>query len=203
MDNELSHFAWDWEVPQDTKLSVWKTRTVPGQTILFFPYSLFSQNPWMTPQCLWCENPNYLSKIPDFTGYGPCLVFLVLLLFFFFFWLVLTSGKILQQTSFVSWLFHMSMLFLQPGMPSSFSSSGEGISREKSTSDSLIMLRRLTSLIMLKPLTVWITANRGKFLEMVIPDHLTASWETFMHVKKHQFKSDMDSNQTGSKLGKE
>ena len=66
----------------------------------------------------------------------------------------------------------MSMLFLQPGIPFSFSSSGEGISREKST-DSLIMLKPLTSLIMLKPLTVWITANRGKFLEVVIPDHLT------------------------------
>ena len=28
-------------------------------------------------------------------------------------------------------------------------------------------------LIMLKPLTVWITTNCGKFLEMGIPDHLT------------------------------
>jgi len=26
---------------------------------------------------------------------------------------------------------------------------------------------------MLKPLTVWITTNYGKFLEMEIPDHLT------------------------------
>ena len=30
-----------------------------------------------------------------------------------------------------------------------------------------------TSLIMLKPLTVWITINCEKFLEMGIPDHLT------------------------------
>ena len=29
------------------------------------------------------------------------------------------------------------------------------------------------SLTMLKPLTVWITANCGKFLEMRMPDHLT------------------------------
>ena len=29
------------------------------------------------------------------------------------------------------------------------------------------------SLTMLKPLTVWITANCGKFLEIGIPDHLT------------------------------
>ena len=30
-----------------------------------------------------------------------------------------------------------------------------------------------TSLTMLKPLTVWITTNCGKFLEMGKPDHLT------------------------------
>ena len=30
-----------------------------------------------------------------------------------------------------------------------------------------------TSLTTLKPLTVWITTNCGKFLEMRIPDHLT------------------------------
>ena len=29
------------------------------------------------------------------------------------------------------------------------------------------------SLIMLNPLTVWVTTNCGKFLEMGIPDHLT------------------------------
>ena len=35
--------------------------------------------------------------------------------------------------------------------------------------------KRATSalLTMPKPLTVWITTNCGKFLEMVIPDHLT------------------------------
>ena len=48
---------------------------------------------------------------------------------------------------------------------------------------------------MLKPLTMWITASYGKFLEMGIPDHLTASF-------KQQLELDME-QQTGSKLGKE
>ena len=38
--------------------------------------------------------------------------------------------------------------------------------------------------------------------EMGIPDHLTASWETSMQVKKQQLELDME-QQTGSKLGKE
>ena len=38
--------------------------------------------------------------------------------------------------------------------------------------------------------------------EMGIPDHLTASWETYMQVKKQQLELDME-QQTGSKLGKE
>ena len=37
---------------------------------------------------------------------------------------------------------------------------------------------------------------------MGIPDHLTASWETYMQVKKQQLELDME-QQTGSKLGKE
>jgi len=54
----------------------------------------------------------------------------------------------------------------------------------------------------LKPLTVWITANCGKFLDMGIPDHLTSSWEICMQVKKQQLELDME-KQTSSKLGKE
>ena len=51
------------------------------------------------------------------------------------------------------------------------------------------------SLTMLKPLTVWITTNCGKFLkrwdyQITLP----ISWETYMWVKKQQ--------QTSSKLGK-
>ena len=38
--------------------------------------------------------------------------------------------------------------------------------------------------------------------KMGIPDHLTASWETYMQVKKQQLELDME-QQTGSKLGKE
>ena len=38
--------------------------------------------------------------------------------------------------------------------------------------------------------------------EMGIPDHLTASWETCMQVKKQQLEPDME-QETGSKSGKE
>ena len=58
------------------------------------------------------------------------------------------------------------------------------------------------SLTMLKPLTVWITTNSGKFLQMGIPDHLTCLLRNCMQVKKQQLELDME-QQTGSKLGKE
>ena len=48
-----------------------------------------------------------------------------------------------------------------------------------------------------KPLTVWITANCGKFLKRL--EYQTtwlASWETCMHVKKQQLELDME-QQTG------
>ena len=38
--------------------------------------------------------------------------------------------------------------------------------------------------------------------DMGIPDHLIASWEICMQVKKQQLQPDME-QQTGSKLGKE
>ena len=38
--------------------------------------------------------------------------------------------------------------------------------------------------------------------EMGIPDHLTASWDTCMQVRKQQLELDME-QQTGSKSGKE
>ena len=41
-----------------------------------------------------------------------------------------------------------------------------------------------------------------KIQEMGIPDHLTASWEICMQVKKQQLELDME-QQTGPKLGKE
>ena len=55
----------------------------------------------------------------------------------------------------------------------------------------------------LKPLTVWITTNCGKFLKT--GEYQTtwpASWEILMQVKKQQLEPDLK-QQTGSKLGKE
>ena len=55
---------------------------------------------------------------------------------------------------------------------------------------------------MLKPLTVWITANCGKiFKRWEYETTLPASWETCMQVKKEQLEPDME-QQTGSKLGR-
>ena len=59
------------------------------------------------------------------------------------------------------------------------------------------------SLTTLKPLTVWITTNCGKFLKRhEYQTTLPASWETCMQVKQQQVELDMK-HQTGSKLGKE
>ena len=59
------------------------------------------------------------------------------------------------------------------------------------------------SLTTLKPLTVWITTNCGKFLKRwEYQTTLPASYETHMQVKKQQLKPDME-QRTGSKLGKE
>ena len=66
-------------------------------------------------------------------------------------------------------------------------------SRKKSTSASLTML---------KPLTVWITSNYGKYFNSwEYQTTWPASWETCMQVKKQQLELDME-QQTGSKLGK-
>ena len=54
-------------------------------------------------------------------------------------------------------------------------------------------------LIMLKPLTVWITINCGKFWKRwEYQTNWPASWETYMHVRKQQLELDME-QQTGSK----
>ena len=59
------------------------------------------------------------------------------------------------------------------------------------------------SLTTLKPLTVWITANCGKFLKRwEYQTTFPASWETCMQVKKQQLELNME-HWTGSKLGKE
>ena len=58
-------------------------------------------------------------------------------------------------------------------------------------------------LTMLKPLTVWITTNCGKFFKRwEYQTTLHDSWEICIQVKKQQLKVDMK-QQTGSKLGKE
>ena len=58
-------------------------------------------------------------------------------------------------------------------------------------------------LTMLKPLTVWITTNCGKFFKRwECQTTLPVSWEIFMQVKKQQLEQDME-QQTGSKLRKE
>ena len=56
---------------------------------------------------------------------------------------------------------------------------------------------------MLKPLTVWITTNCGKFLKRwEFQTTLPASWEICVQVKKQHLEPDME-QWTGSKLGKE
>ena len=58
-------------------------------------------------------------------------------------------------------------------------------------------------LITLKPLTVWITTNWGKFFKTwEYQTTWPASWEVCMQVKKQQLEMDME-QWTGSKLGKE
>ena len=58
-------------------------------------------------------------------------------------------------------------------------------------------------LITLKPLTVWITTNWGKFFKRwEYQTTWPASWEVCMQVKKQQLELDME-QRTGSKLGKE
>ena len=55
----------------------------------------------------------------------------------------------------------------------------------------------------LKPLTVWITTNCGKFFKRwEYQATLLASWETSKQVKKQLLELDME-EQTGSKSGKE
>ena len=59
------------------------------------------------------------------------------------------------------------------------------------------------SLTMLKPLTVWITTNCGKFFKRwEYQTTWPASWEICMQIKKQQLELDME-QQTGSKSEKE
>ena len=59
------------------------------------------------------------------------------------------------------------------------------------------------SMIMPKPLTVWITTNYGKFFKRwEYQITLPASWEICTQVKNQQLEHDIEQG-TGSKLGKE
>ena len=60
-----------------------------------------------------------------------------------------------------------------------------------------------SSLTMVKPLTVWITTNCGKFFKILeYQTTLPASFKTCMQFKKQQLEPDME-QRNGSKLGKE
>ena len=59
------------------------------------------------------------------------------------------------------------------------------------------------SLTTLKPLTVWITVNCGKFLKRwEYQTTLPVSWEIYMQIKKQKLELNME-QRTGSKLGKD
>ena len=70
------------------------------------------------------------------------------------------------------------------------------ITKKKESSRKPLISALLT---MPKPLTVWITTNCGKFWKRwVYQSTWSASWETYMQVRKHQLELDME-QQTGSK----
>ena len=68
------------------------------------------------------------------------------------------------------------------------------------------ILRKMSisaSLTMPRPLTLWVTANCGKFFKRwEYQTTWPAFWEIYMQVKRQQLELDME-QQTGSKLGKE
>ena len=73
-------------------------------------------------------------------------------------------------------------------LPTSIGSSKKQESSRKTSASAL--------LTMPKPLTVWITANCGKFWKRW--EYLPATWEIYMEVRKQQLELDME-QQTGSK----
>ena len=77
-------------------------------------------------------------------------------------------------------------------------STGSSKKQESSSKTSISAL-----LTMLKPLTVWITINCGKFWKTwEYQTTWSASWETYMQVRKQQLELDME-QQTASKEEKE
>ena len=97
--------------------------------------------------------------------------------------------------------FHMFKLDLEKAeepeikLPTSTGSSKKQESSRKTSTSALLMTP--------KPLTVWITTNRGKFLKRwEYQTTRPASWETYMQVRKQQLELDLE-EQTDSKQGKE
>ena len=79
-------------------------------------------------------------------------------------------------------------------LPTSVGSSKKQESSRKTSTSAL--------LTMLKPLTVWITTNCGKFFEMGIPDHLTCLLRNLYAGQEATVRQDME-KQTGSKSEKD
>ena len=80
-------------------------------------------------------------------------------------------------------------------LPASIGSSKKRKSSRKTSTSALLTTP--------KPLTVWITANCGKFFKRwEYHTILPASWEICMQVKKQPLEPDME-QQTDSKLGEE
>ena len=105
--------------------------------------------------------------------------------------------KILQARLQQYWEFQMFKLDLEKAeqpqikLPTSAGSSKKQESFGKTPTSAL--------LTMPKPLTVWITINRGKFWKRwEYQTTWTASWETYMQVRKQQLEVDVE-QQTGSK----
>ena len=77
-------------------------------------------------------------------------------------------------------------------------STGSSKKQESSRKTSVSALLTMT-----KPLTVWITINCGQFWKRwEYQTSWSASWETYMQIKKQQLEVDME-QQTGSKKEKE
>ena len=76
---------------------------------------------------------------------------------------------------------------------------GNLISGSSAFSKSSLNIWKFTVHVLLKPLTVWITINCGKFWKRwEYQTSWPTSWETYMQVRKQQLELDME-QQTGSK----
>ena len=111
-------------------------------------------------------------------------------------------------------IFKILQIRLQQYMNQELSDVSAGFRKGRETRDQITNICWITekqensrktsaSLTVLKPLTVWITANSGRFFRRwKYHTSLPASWETCMQVKKQQLELDVE-QWTGSKSGKE